>query len=241
MPTGGALTITAGASVVERHAKLAPGAYVWISVADAGCGMDERTLQRAVEPFFTTKSTGHGTGLGLSMVDGLAAQSHGDLSIKSAVGAGTTATLWLPVSNEPVEALSVQGPQADVRHEDDAAWILLVDDEELVRMITASMLAEAGYRVAEAASAAEALHLIQGELDIRLVVTDYAMPGMTGVQLATVLRQRDPDLPVLMITGFANLSDQDAGGLPRLSKPFRQMELEDRIAQLLERGSARRR
>jgi CheY-like chemotaxis protein/two-component sensor histidine kinase len=232
----GTLTITVQDERVDGHAKLASGHYVRLAVADTGCGMDEETLRRAVEPFFTTKGVGHGTGLGLSMVHGLAAQSDGDFTLTSQPGRGTTAMLWLPVSHEGVADARGDG-ETDLVERRAAATILLVDDEELVRAGVADMLVDAGYRVVEADSGDAALQLVQeGPLQDGLV-TDYAMPGMTGAELAREIRKLRPDLPVLMITGYATLSDPGAEGLPRLAKPFRQSELALHLAMVLDADS----
>lgn len=164
-----------------------------------GTGMDEATLARATESFFTTKDVGLGTGLGLSMVYGLAAQSGGRLALTSVVGKGTTAELVLPVATHNTETQ----PVADTpRIDHGGGTVLLVDDEELVRMSVAEGLRDLGFNVVEAASAAGALeHLRQG-LTPDVLVTDHMMPGMTGATLARETRKLLPALPVLMITGY---------------------------------------
>jgi CheY-like chemotaxis protein len=194
--------------------------------------MDADTLKRAVEPFFTTKGVGRGTGLGLSMVHGLAAQIGGEFKLKSTPGHGTTASMWLPVSDDPLpaEAASLEAESARAAFN---ATVLLVDDEELVRFGTADMLTELGYEVVQAASGVEALQLAKSASKVDILVTDYAMPGISGAELARELRQLRPGLPVLMITGYASLTDREADGLPRLAKPFRQTELAAHVAELL--------
>ena len=219
-----------------RPPGLREGAYIRISVVDTGCGMDVATLTRAIEPFYTTKAPGRGTGLGLSMVDGLAAQSGGTFSLSSQVGVGTCASLWLPVSDvqaAPIAVSDTVGERATA-----AAKVLLVDDEEIVREATADMLTDAGYTVMQAGSAAEALKLARGESQPDIVIADYKMPGMSGVELAEALRATRPSLPVLLITGFANLNHADSGGLPRLAKPFREVEIAARVAKLLDDATA---
>ncbi|HVG47218.1 MAG TPA: PAS domain-containing protein, partial [Rubellimicrobium sp.] len=234
MPGGGRLAISAeakDASECSLPGILAPGPYLRLTVTDTGIGMDEATLARAVEPFFSTKGLGKGTGLGLSMVHGLAAQSGGLFKLLSRVGEGTAAVLWLPVAPEgasterPAEAVAPRAPRPAV--------VLLVDDEPLVRLSTAEGLRELGYEVVEVGTAAEALEVLRVGLWPDIVVTDHMMPGMTGAQLATELRERVPDLPVLMITGYANLSPEQTRGLVVLSKPFRQADLATLLAQLL--------
>jgi len=219
----GVMSIGVAAEIAGAGDPLAPGRYARLSVTDNGCGMDEATLLRATEPFFTTKGMS-GTGLGLSSVQGLAEQSGGRLDLRSAPGRGTTVTLWLPESNETLEDIGSPVLVEPVRLEVERN-LLLVDDEKLVRIGTAAMLREAGFVVHEAASASEALALLDGGARIDAVVTDYAMPGLTGSDLAHRLREERPDLPILLITGYATLGDSEAAGLPRLAKPFRAGEL----------------
>ena len=232
MPDGGALAISV-ASETDPDG-LTPGDYLRVQVVDTGIGMDAATLARAVEPFFTTKGVGRGTGLGLSSVHGMAMQSGGAFVLDSTPGQGTTATLWLPaadglVAEDPVREAPGQAASKT------SATILLVDDEDLVRAGTAEMLGEAGYRVVHAASGDQALQMIRSGLVFQLLVTDYAMPGMTGSELAREVGELRPGTPVLMITGYANLSDIEAAGLPRLAKPFRQTDLAGAVAEMLPR------
>jgi signal transduction histidine kinase len=223
MPDGGTLTFSAAPDQDK---------YVRVSVVDTGVGMDAATLKRAVEPFFTTKGVGRGTGLGLSSVQGLAVQSGGAFELQSEPGKGTAATLWLPVSSEtPIAMPSTEPRQVDKPLRPTS--ILLVDDEDLVRAGTAAMLSDAGYEVIQASSAFQALQLVRNGLAIDLLVTDYAMPGVTGAELAKEARELRSGLPVLMITGYAHLADRHAGDLPRLSKPFRQADLALAVAALL--------
>ena len=238
MPEGGTLTLTAEAETLQGHRTLGTGDFVRIAVADTGSGMTAEILSRAIEPFYTTKAPGQGTGLGLSMVHGLAAQSGGDFSLESQPGKGTRATLWLPVSSTPAEQAEPEALSATAGHEH-RPTILLVDDEPLVRQGTAIMLAESGYEVIEAPSAVEALSLVERGLRFDAVITDFAMPAMTGVQLAHAIRAVRPRVPILMITGFALLSESAAGDIPRLAKPFRQGELDRALAELFGRDEER--
>jgi len=235
MPGGGALTISAReAAIAADEPDLKAGRYVRIAVADTGVGMDADTVRRAVEPFFSTKGVGKGTGLGLSMVYGFAAQLGGALRLLSAPGVGTTAELWMPVSDEavPASAAARSAPTRAAR----STTVLLVDDEDLVRMGTADMLTDLGYTVVEARSGPEALALLDGrEADFDLVVTDYLMPEMNGAALAEQVRRRRPDLPLLLVTGYTNLAESAGSDLPRLSKPFRQDDLAAQVAALLKR------
>jgi len=223
MEHGGTLRITASAETVgaAHPIKLKPGRYVRLSVADTGAGMDEAVLARAIEPFFSTKGLGKGTGLGLSMVHGLASQLGGALTISSRPGLGTNIELWLPEGEERLAA----GAEARADGAQPAlGTVLLVDDEDLVRMSTADMLADLGFAVVEARSAEEALRRLDGGLAIDLLVTDHLMPGMTGVELAYAVRGRMPGTRTLIISGFAE-AEGLAPELHRLTKPFRRSEL----------------
>jgi PAS domain S-box-containing protein len=232
MPDGGTLTISAAAeeAAADHRAKLRAGRYIRLSVADTGAGMDAETLTRAVEPFFSTKGVGRGTGLGLSMVHGLALQLGGALTIDSRPGLGTNVQLWLPAfaGNAQVAGAQQQDPGEQLA---DGGTVLLVDDEDLVRASTSDMLAELGYAVIEAASAEEALQLVREGLKPDMLVTDHLMPGMTGIELARNMRGREPGLPVLLISGYAE--DEGIGpDIPRLTKPFRRAELSASLAEL---------
>jgi CheY-like chemotaxis protein len=231
MPGGGVLTVGAAAETVTEGQVpgLAPGRYVRLTVADTGIGMDEATLARAVEPFFSTKGVGRGTGLGLSLVHGLAAQLGGALTLDSREGEGTVAALWLPVSDTPpASAASRLGSEA--RPAATAGTVLLVDDEVLVRASTADMLADLGFEVVEADSGADALALLEAR-EPDLVITDHLMPGLSGTDLALILAAERPGLPVLIVSGYAELDGLPAD-LPRLTKPFRQADLAECIANL---------
>lgn len=231
MPEGGVIGVNAEAASVDAGSTLglSPGLYVRLSVADSGQGMDEETLARAMEPFFTTKGVGKGTGLGLSMVHGLAEQSGGRLVIASTPAQGTTVELWLPqaeaadqrASHEPKSPSAASEPLA----------ILAVDDDDLVLRNTIAMLEDLGHQAFAATSAEEALKLLEREA-IDLVVTDYAMPKVTGVQLAQAIRDRSLSMPVILVTGYAEIANGVADDLPRLSKPFLQQHLADAIGDL---------
>lgn len=223
MPNGGTLRISVLDEIVGpvHGTGLPPGRYIRLSVADTGEGMDETTLKHAVEPFFSTKGVGQGTGLGLSMAHGLASQLGGVLTISSTRGVGTNVELWLPESTLASTPESVKG---EARAPSGKGTVLLVDDEELVRLSTADMLAEFGYTVVEAGSAEDALRLVGTGLDVDLLVTDHLMPGMTGTELARTLLGSRPSLTVLIVSGYAE-AEGIAPDLPRLSKPFRQAEL----------------
>jgi PAS domain S-box-containing protein len=236
MPEGGILAIWARSEAVARDnaLKLKPGPYIRLSIADTGGGMDEATMAQAIEPFFSTKGIGKGTGLGLSMVDGLVSQLGGGLMLSSKPGVGTTAELLLPVSAELVASAT---PAAVAVAEAPAIGrVLLVDDEPLVRASTAGMLSELGYEVVEAASAEEALSLLDREPQIDGIITDHLMPGMSGVDLARRIRVKRPGIPVLLLSGFAGAEGM-AAELPLLTKPFRQSNLAASLAMLLQQAA----
>lgn len=223
MSDGGTLTISASCvSIEDSNADgLKAGRYISLAVRDTGTGMDANTLARAVEPFYSTKEVGKGTGLGLSMVHGLAGQLGGAFTLESEVGRGTQARFYLPVADE-LAPQSVQHSNSDVP-DTRPLRILLVDDEELVRAGTAEMLRELGHSVRDVSGGTQALSELSAGLEIDLVVTDYMMPGMNGATLAKRVAAQDPDMPVLVITGYAG-GDLNIG-LPQLTKPFRQREL----------------
>ena len=230
MPDGGTLRISATREIVHQpRGDLKRGHYVCLSVADTGIGMDEATLARAVEPFFSTKGIGKGTGLGLSMAHGLAAQLGGALTIQSRLALGTNVELWLPVSAAAAD--EPEPPSTPTAPCKARGLALLVDDEEAVRASTADMLQELGYDVQEAESGEAALSMVARGIRPDFLVTDHLMPGMTGVALARAVRDRLPDLPVLVVSGYAE-AEEIAADLPRLSKPFRSDELAARLAGL---------
>jgi signal transduction histidine kinase len=235
MPLGGDLKISAHSEHIGLGdlPGLRPGDYVRVVVKDNGCGMDEATLRRATEPFFTTKDRGRGTGLGLSMVDGLVAQSGGTMRIRSKPDAGTEVELWLPATeaSEPKEPTISAAPS---RSPDGRPFrALIVDDDAAVRAGTAAMLEDLGHSAIEAGSGASALALLASEPDIDIVITDYAMPGMNGSQLAAKIQRIRPGLPVVLTTGYANIP-ADVPVLPRLNKPYRQQDLAALIASLVD-------
>ncbi|MGK6323327.1 response regulator [Sphingomonas sp. DT-51] len=224
MPEGGRLTVVAETAAVGPGSplRLSPGAYVRLAVIDTGTGMDEATLARAIEPFYSTKERGKGTGLGLSMVHGLAAQLGGAFVITSAPGAGTRADLYLPAADAGRAAAPHRATGEPLAPSRPRA-ILLVDDEDLVRTGTAEMLRDLGHRVTEANDGAAALAALDAGLEVDAVMTDYMMPRMNGAELAAEVHRRRPSLPVLVVTGYAG--GDLALGLPQLAKPFRQVDL----------------
>ncbi|MDB5595728.1 MAG: multi-sensor hybrid histidine kinase [Hyphomicrobiales bacterium] len=235
MPLGGTLTLTAvepGGRPVPPS--LPPGEYVCIEIADTGMGMDEETLQRSREPFFTTKGPGKGTGLGLSMVHGLAAQSGGGMNILSCVGGGTQVQIFLPKALQSREDSTQDSPSTDEAgpaSPPQSYCVLLVDDDLLVRTGTAAMLEDLGHVVVEVDSGAQALAQLKQGTRIDVVITDHAMPGMTGLALMRALKSSYPEMPVILASGFAEIADDErVVGLPRLTKPFRQHALATAIS-----------
>jgi len=228
MPNGGDLTLTCRDETLiglkGEPKDLPRGEYVRISVADTGIGMSEATLSKAMEPFFTTKGIGKGTGLGLSMVHGLTAQSDGAMQVSSQLGKGTVVDIWLPrarwedVREEPDQPLTFTAEGGC------GSRILLVDDDSLVSMNSAYMLMDLGHSVTEAPSGAHALRLMETDAQFDLVITDYAMPGMTGLDLATKIVQIRPKIPVIIATGYAEPPHLTLG-FPRLDKPYTQQQL----------------
>ena len=211
---------------------LYPGRYLRIDVIDDGCGMDEAVLARAAEPFFTTKPTGQGTGLGLASVQGLVVQSGGAFKLASTPGEGSTVSLWMPASTRPTIDSRRHGAQRPRPPLAKGQCILLVDDDALVRASGTSSLRRAGYEVVQASDGEEALALLDAAGPFDLLVTDYAMPGLSGLELIDAVRLRRPQMPILMVTGYAD-TGQDAADVPRLQKPFLPAELVDRVQALL--------
>jgi len=231
MPEGGTLVI----EVAHRSADgsfppgLAAGLYAMVAVTDTGIGMDEETLANAFEPFFTTKPAGSGSGLGLSMVQGFAAQSGGTVLLASRTGEGTRAEIWLPLATGDVELsaheMPSQVPAARAR-------ILLCDDDGDSRAAVAEMLRSDGHAVTETSSAGAALDVIEGSEAVDILVTDYAMPAMNGAELAAEAKLRRPALKTLLISGHPAALGDDALGRAVLAKPFSRAALASRIAQL---------
>ncbi|MDB5708291.1 MAG: hybrid sensor histidine kinase/response regulator [Sphingomonas bacterium] len=223
MPEGGRIVIDARAEQLTSEDGMPPRDYVALVVTDQGEGMDEATLAQAMEPFFTTKGIGKGTGLGLSMVHGFAEQCGGRLVLRSAPGEGTSAAIYLPVTDIALP-LAREVWVEEVGRKMASLRILAVDDDTLVLTNTAGMLEDLGHTVLQAISGQDALRCLRRHA-VDLVVTDFAMPRMTGVQLADAIKVEWPDLPVLLVTGYAETPADTAQHLPRLAKPFREDQL----------------
>lgn len=236
MPNGGVLSIMVDHLDAPSATELPAGHYVRLVVGDTGYGMDAKTLQKATEPFFSTKELGKGTGLGLSMVHGLAVQLNGALRLTSEVGLGTNAELWLPVTNIAAEEEkpTMAEPQDEATEK---ITILVVDDDALIAMSTVDMLEDLGHDVIQANSGDLALQILRDGRPVDLLVTDYSMPRMNGAQLAAAAREIRPELPILLATGYAELPAGSALGLPRIGKPYQQDQLAAGIVKALKHGS----
>ncbi|WP_198351177.1 MHYT domain-containing protein [Flavisphingomonas formosensis] len=232
MPNGGTLSIAADAQMLlpGNSEGLAAGIYIHLTLTDDGIGMDAQTLARASEPFFTTKGVGKGTGLGLPMVQGLAAQSGGRLALRSEPGVGTSVELWLPVAQNLIEPRPAAAPSRRDMARLRPRSILVVDDDPLVLANTVAMLEDLGHQPVPATSGPEALDRLQSDIQVDLVISDQLMPAMTGTELADRIRSNRPSLPILLVSGFAEFGVEDRKDLPMLRKPFDQRQLADAIA-----------
>jgi PAS domain S-box-containing protein len=224
MPQGGSLTLACNNEDTGKKVGLPKDTFVSITVTDTGEGMSEATLARAQEPFYTTKGIGKGTGLGLSMVHGFTAQSGGAMRIKSELGKGTKVTLWLPRARESLKALNT-GTEVSHPAETRSLRVLLVDDDILVSMGAADMLLDLGHSVTEAQSGTHALKLLESDSQFDIVVTDYAMPGMNGFELAQRIKEKLPKLPIVLATGYAELPADRSIEFGHLSKPYTAKDL----------------
>ncbi len=233
MPNGGTICISLQVeNVAKPEGELAAGRYGVLSVADEGHGMDDDTLQKAIEPFFSTKELGKGTGLGLSMIHGLALQLQGALRLTSTLGKGTRAELWIPVSDDsPVVSKDTEVAEPDQRVK--PLRVLLVDDDFLIAMSSVDMLVDLGHEVVEAHSGKEALAHLKDDGRFDLLITDYSMPEMTGGDLANAARDLFPDLPILIASGYAELPPGIDFDVARLAKPYSQQQLAVEIESVL--------
>ncbi|MBM6594551.1 PAS domain-containing protein [Microvirga pudoricolor] len=223
MPNGGTLTI--GASNVppdELPEDLTAGEYVRIAVRDTGSGIPEELRAKVFEPFFTTKDVGKGTGLGLSQIYGFVKQQGGSVTLNSTLGKGTEVSLFLPrAESAPVAEIAERpdGPRQNIQ-----ADILVVDDDDGVRMLVVESLTDAGYRVQEARNGSDGLGILRRRDDIDLVIVDFAMPVLDGLGFIEAARLERPDLPIVMMTGYADaerLTEDRLGDIPLVAKPFK--------------------
>ena len=240
MPDGGRLTLSCEEVELDeecfaRNPGISPGRYIMVGVSDTGVGIDGDTLDKVFDPFFTTKPIGQGTGLGLSMVYGFAKQSNGLVRIDSQVGEGTRVTIFLPVADlqpheEPDERAAI--------HHGDGQSVLLVEDDESVRLLVRDVLEELGYKATEAADGQQAVRILESGRRFDLMISDVGLPGMNGRQLAEIAREHLPDLPVLFVTGYAEGAAVRGGflsdNMQMITKPFQIEMLSARIREMLE-------
>jgi CheY-like chemotaxis protein len=209
---------------------------VRITVSDTGAGMDRTVLARVTEPFFTTKEPGKGTGLGLAMAKGFVEQSGGTLIIESELGAGTSVILWLPHATRAAEIVQ-ETTRAETRQ--DQSCVLLVDDDAIVRQVLALALEDAGYTVLRVDSGAAALSRHASGERVDILVSDLTMPGMDGLALIRAAQQTHPDLPAVLLTGYAGdgaalaVGGAISGTFSLLRKPVSPAQLIERISALL--------
>lgn len=234
-PGGGPILISASCEDIFEHSsiRLTAGSYVRLAIKDCGQGMDEETLRRATEPFFTTKGVGKGTGLGLPMVHGMAQQIGGTFELLSELGQGTSAVLWLPVAaTDPVNAMP---QETEEQHPPKSCGltILAVDDDPLVLINTAALLEDLGHSVIEAGSGARAIDFFSERADIDLLITDQAMPGMTGIDLVASLDAIRPGMPVIIASGYGEGVETSGRSVVRLGKPYNQSRLAEAIAEAM--------
>ena len=240
MPDGGRLTLSCEEVELDeecfaRNPGISPGRYIMVGVSDTGVGIDGDTLDKVFDPFFTTKPIGQGTGLGLSMVYGFAKQSNGLVRIDSQVGEGTRVTIFLPIADlqpheEPAESAAI--------HHGDGQSVLLVEDDESVRLLVRDVLEELGYKATEAADGQQAVRILESGRRFDLMISDVGLPGMNGRQLAEIAREHLPDLPVLFVTGYAEGAAVRGGflsdNMQMITKPFQIEMLSARIREMLE-------
>jgi len=241
MEVGGGLTVETGnvsLGAPVRPEEPSPGDYVALTVSDTGCGMTEDVLAKAFEPFFTTKGPGRGSGLGLAQVHGFAKQSGGGVRIDTRPGEGTSVKVYLP--RAPVDQAAGGPPKPQACDPPGArlqARILLVDDDSAVRDVTSTILKDLGYAVVEAGSGGAALETLKAQR-FDLLLVDYAMPGMNGMETAVAAHEIAPTMPVLFVTGYADLTALREVGEHRIvQKPFRDKELERKVRQVLGSGA----
>jgi CheY-like chemotaxis protein len=224
-----------------RERDIEPGAYVCLSVSDTGTGMTPAVMAKAFEPFFTTKPIGSGTGLGLSMIYGFARQSGGQVRLHSVPGQGTTVTIYLPRDGHAAQPEAVPASLSDAPRATGAETVLVVDDEESIRMLVTETLGDLGYRAIEAADGPAALRALSGDRHVDLLVTDVGLPGMNGRQLADAIRSTRPGLKVLFITGYAENAVLNHGhleaGMHVITKPFAMEALASRIREIITAAS----
>jgi CheY-like chemotaxis protein len=245
MPAGGTVTVAVENRPVaaDNWADLPPGDYVLLTVSDTGTGISAADLEKVMEPFYTTKEMGKGSGLGLSMVYGFAKQSNGAFRLRSQLGSGTTAELWLPRAPNGAKATERPRKEEPARKPGRKLRVLLVDDHAEVRNTTAALLADLGHAVIEAANGPEAIKTLQeGDCGYDLMISDYAMPQQSCTEFLREARQFCPGVPALIITGYAEadaISDRPEG-VEVLLKPFTPNKLEAALSRLCDAAAVAR-
>ena len=223
MPDGGVLTVSLKNVVLagEIETDALRGDFVLIEVSDTGVGIPPETLSRVFEPFFTTKGAGKGTGLGLSQAYGFAKQSGGTATIRSKRGHGTTVGLYLPATDEPVDAASWERFDDD-RDVSDKGLVLVVEDNEEVAAISSTYFEQMGYQAHHVSNGAEALHKLKTNGTYNLIFSDILMPGTVGgLELARIVREHHPELPVLLTSGYSQSAQQALReGFSIVQKPY---------------------
>jgi CheY-like chemotaxis protein len=247
MPEGGQITIrttnvTLDAQTVRTHADAQPGDYVVLSVADTGCGMDERTRARIFEPFFTTKPSGKGTGMGLSTVVGIVKDAGGFITVESEMGQGSTFSVHFPRAHAALAPM--QSEHALLPQPGGTETILVVDDDEIVRALILRILERRGYKVLQASGGEEAIQLVNdAKTTIDLLLTDVVMPGMKGPEVSLQIRKVSPSTKVLFTSAYADATATSGDGpsLPFqiLSKPFTSLSLTTKVREALDEMRSR--
>jgi CheY-like chemotaxis protein len=247
MPDGGKLMIEAqnailDAAYAEEHLEVMPGRYVMLAVTDTGIGMSKEVAQRALEPFFTTKPTGQGTGLGLSMVYGFVKQSKGHIKIYSEEGHGTTVKLYLPAAATDREDDRIAADQSEMPAARPGEVVLVVEDDSMVLRLAVQLLTRLGYQALEAHDGPEAIATLEQGGRIDLLFTDVVLPkGINGTALAQAAQKRRPGLKVLYMSGYTANAIVHHGvldkGVHLLTKPFRKVDLARKVRQILDEGA----
>ena len=233
-PAGGRIVVRTETGRRPATETVGSQQYACLSVTDTGCGVPAENLRRVFEPFFSTKPTGAGGGLGLSMVYGFIKQSGGEIEFESEEGVGTTVRLYFPTAAAALDVPSLQANE--LGGSGSAKLILVVDDDTAVRRVVVAQLSSLGYQTLEASGGAEALRLLAGAPHVQLVFTDVLMPGMNGLELGREIKARRPDLRVLYTSGFTGGFEAEGGDLPHerfIAKPYRAQDLAKKVEQVL--------
>lgn len=243
MQMGGRLTIStfkyeAEPEFRKHHRMIAGNSFAVLKVEDTGCGMDKSTLEHIYEPFFTTKAKGHGTGLGLPTVYGIVRQASGHINVDSAPGKGATFVIMLPAANDELQ--TEQKPEVQIIPEGNKELVLIVEDDPSISDLSGKMIQKMGYRVMLAESADKAIVMIEDEgLRPELVISDVVMPGLSGLELAAIIRYKHPEMKVILMSGYTEQVIMKHGemdpNIPFLHKPFTRQELQDRITQVMQK------